>query len=174
MDEKMTEQQTCDSTVDIDTVRIGYQIATDLRLSRSDETWSQFNAFVTANSIIVAAETLTASMQNLNTLISLVVPIFGIAVCLIWLVAHVRGMGFAVFYLLVAREIEEKYLRGDINIYSRGGDFSDGKPITLDIGGQKLTYRLNLLGRIFRGRPIAYLVILIFVSIHLVFLFLSI
>lgn len=60
-------------------------------------------------------------------------------------------MGFAVFYLLIAREIEEKYLSGDINIYSRGGDFSDGKPIIVNIGGQKLTYRLGFLGRISKG-----------------------
>lgn len=40
MDEKMVEHQTCKSAHDIENARIGYQIATDLRLSRSDETWS--------------------------------------------------------------------------------------------------------------------------------------
>ena len=170
MTEETKKSDTKSNDEILENARVAYQAAVSLRTSRADELWSQFNALVTANSIILAVETFTIDSGSSPHFLSIGMAIIGLLLCLIWCVLHVRGVAFTGYYLFSAREIEERFLKDEVEILSRGGDFAEGKIVDFSLTEQKHSERMNLIGRILRVRSVAYLVILTFASVHLAIL----
>jgi hypothetical protein len=156
---------------EVEDARVGYQVATSLRTSRADELWSQFNGIMTANAIILAATFVSSNDPESDRILRIGMPIVGLILTAFWLVLHARGTSYSQYYLLSARELEEKYLGDTVRTLSRGGKLAKGEEVELYIGGQAMKIRMSLPARLFRVRNSAYLVILAFAGIYLALLF---
>ena len=151
---------------ELENARVGYQVAASLRTSRAEELWSQFNAFVTANSIILAAAVITIGSPAPTPVLSIGMPVVGLVLCALWSVLHVRGVAYVRYYLLSARELEEQFLSGSVRTLSRGGQLAEGEAIELLLDGQQRPRRMDFLGRVLRVRTVAYLVITVFAIMY--------
>jgi len=177
----MTESQEVQETIDeqqIENARVGYQVATSLWNSRAGEFWSQFNAMLTANSIVLAAATATTavavsapesipSLKSILSLLSIGVPIVGLALCALWCALHERASGYNEYWARSARELEEQFLNDPIKTLSWGALFGEGEPIQFD--GDPKPLRMNRIGRI-RVRHTVRLIIAVFVVMYLAIL----
>ena len=169
----MTESQEVQGIVDeqqIENARVGYQVATSLWSSRAGEFWSQFNAMLTANSIVLAAATVAVISQQPLLLLSLGVPFAGLALCASWLVLHTRAVGYNEYWVNSARELEEQFLNNPVRTLSRGGFFADGQTVNLLIDGKPKPLRMPWIGRMFRVRHAVRLVIAVFTVMYLAIL----
>jgi len=148
--------------------RVGYQIANEQSMSYASIIWSNFNAMVVANSIIITGTTLlfdTIGYELLKTFF----PLIGLFLCLIWLLQTKRSSDFVNYYILSAREIEEKYLIGEVNTISRGGTFSNGGEVKIELKSEQLERRLKA-STIIRGSWASYLIIGTIFSIYFILL----
>ena len=169
----MTESLETREIVDerqLENARVGYQVAASLRTSRAEELWSQFNAFVTANSIILTAAVIAISSPQPTPVLSIGMPVVGLVLCALWLMLHARGVGYVRYYLLSARELEEQFLSDSVRTLSRGGHLAEGEKIELLLDGEHKPRRMNFFGQILRVRTVAYLVIMVFAVMYLAIL----
>ena len=169
----MTESLESDKTIDdrkLENARVGYQVAADLRTSRAEETWSQFNAPVTANSIILAAAVISVGSPQSIPVLSIGMPVVGLVLCALWLMLHARGAGTVDYLTLAARELEEQFLSDPVRVLSKGGDLADGERIGLRLGGENRHLRMNSIGRLLSVRIVAYVVIMVFAVMYVVLL----
>lgn len=70
-----------------------------------------------------------------------------------------RETEYANYYVLSARELEEKYLSDPIKTVSRGGFFAEGSTVTIEIDGAPFKRRMSKCARILRARHAANVVI---------------
>ena len=169
----MTESQEVQETIDeqqIENARVGYQVAASLMSSGAQEFWSQFEAIMTANSIVLAAATVAVSGQQSIPLLSLGVPFVGLALCASWLVLHARAVGYNEYWANSARELEEQFLNNPVRTLSRGGLFADGQTVKPLIDGKPKPLRMPWIGRMFRVRHAVRLVIAVFAIMYLAIL----
>jgi hypothetical protein len=156
-----TEVSNCE---DMEDIRIGYQVAVNFATFHAENVWSIFNAMLVANTIVVAGGSLVASAEVL-------LPVVGLALCIAWFLLINRAHAKAVYYTLSARELEERFLSHRIRIISRGGDFSDGSGVSLQIGERQTTRQMPWWVRRIRGEWITYGVIVIFMVIYICMFF---
>jgi hypothetical protein len=78
---------------------------------------------------------------------------------------------FAHHWTLSMRELDETYLQS-VQLMIHGGDYTDGKPVTVDAKGK--TIRLGLLSRTVRMKYAAVLMMAIFVAVYVTFLVLAV
>lgn len=157
----------------IENARMGYQVSVSLWGERTSELWSQFSAIVTANSIVLAAASLSIINTAAPDILAYGIPVIGLTLCVLWLFLHVRGVSFAQYYMLSARELEEKYFSSELQTVSRGGDFSSGKSVQIKIGNNFKHLRMGFLGRLILVKWVAYLIIGVFALMYLVLLILA-
>lgn len=164
-EEKKTQLNFSDQQL-VENARVGYEVASNLWSSRASEVWSQFSAIMTANSIVLAAATLSIGNPASPRIITIGMPVIGLILCILWLILHVRGAGYTIYLALSARELEEKFLSNAVETLSRGGLYGDGTIIRLVIGGSEINLRMSLVGRMISVRWVAYSVIGIFSAMY--------
>ena len=151
---------------ELENARWGYQIATSSAILFAEQFWSIFNAMLVANSIVSAGISFVKSSESLNPF-SLYLSIIGLVLCFVWFLLSRRHQEFAAYYILSAREIEERYFSNSVKTLSRGGDFGDGKSITLQLGQSETKRKLSFWARLENKVAASYLVILIFALIYI-------
>jgi len=104
----------------IDNARLGYEVAAALWAYEGQVTWAAFNAMLVANSIVLAMEGFAQGI------IKMVLPIFGIFLCIMWYSLTTRGFEVHNYRVLATRELEELYLAPTVTTVSRGGSFHGG------------------------------------------------
>ena|GEM_PF-1571842 len=132
----------------LEDARIGYQAAIDLWAYVGEENWSRFNAMIFANSVIIALIGLAIINTKPELLISLILSIFGLFLCATWFIIMRRGFDYQKYYMMSAREIEEKFLSNTLITVSRGGPFGNGEPVSLRITDIPITLQMNQWSRI--------------------------
>jgi len=178
-------QETIDEQQDvqqIENARVGYQVATSLWNSRAGEFWSQFNAMLTANSIVLAAATAATvarmsepattagaanAQESILSLLSIGVPVVGLALCALWCALHERAVGYNTYWARSARRLEEQFLKDPITTLSWGKRFGHGEEIK-DFGDPE-DLQMNLIGRI-RVKYAVRSVIIVFAAMYLAIL----
>jgi hypothetical protein len=155
---------------EIENARVGYQVAAHLRTSRAAELWSQFGVFMTANSILLAAATLIAGSGQVALVLTKGIPAVGLILCCLWLVLHARGVSYIRYYLLSARELEERFLSDQVKTLSRGSQYATGRNTELTLNGSSRVIRIDFLGRILPVRWIAHAIVLLFMLMYLALL----
>jgi hypothetical protein len=165
MPEKETSQTNQDS-VSRENALIGYQMAIHLWTYQGEQWWTRFNIMLVANSIIVASIGFTTTSTQHNSFM-LILPIVGLLLCAIWFILIRREIGYADYYVMSARELEEKYLQNSVKTVSRGGLFAEGKPVNIEIDGKLKELRMNRLARMMRAKTAGNLVILLIASIYI-------
>lgn len=117
---------------------LGYEKAVDLWIGMLNQFWSRFNVFVAINSIILAAwgistEGMAFTLGNLTIHIGMILLVFGLFTCLVWLVLENRTYQWVRYYINNAYEFEENYYKDEIKITTRGRKFSHGEKVTFEI-----------------------------------------
>jgi len=154
------------STDELENARWGYQVAISCATLYAETIWSIFNAMLVANSIVVAGISFVGATQSLNLFI-IFLQLIGLVLCFVWFLLIKRHREFTAYYVLSAREIEERYFLKSVKTLSRGGDFADGKSVILDIGQSKIKRQMSIWARLTRGEAASYIVILVFALIYI-------
>ena len=152
---------------EIEDARLGYQAASDLATFYGGAIWSMFNAMLVANSIVVAGATFVLSGSSSLLLLKNLLPIIGLLLCFTWFLLVKRAHEYSAYYILSAREIEERYLSDAVKTLARGGVFGSGKVVTFKLGGTEVTRRMSFWARLIRNEIVSYLIILIFVAVYI-------
>ena len=145
----------------IENARVGYQVATNLWVYEGETLWSKFNAFLVANSIVLASIGLSMAVSSRLAVFSIGMPVVGIILCGFWFLLIKRSFQFYIYWIFSAREIEEQHLSGSVQTISRGGKFADGKKVEIGIGGEKKQLQMSRLSRL-SVRWVSYLIIVLY------------
>jgi hypothetical protein len=90
-------------------IRLGYEKAIDLWMGVTQEIWSRFNAYLVANSILVAVAAGLLAASRPLTLVTVTLCFMGLALAALWWGLFDRGFGYLYFYTAAARELEEEH-----------------------------------------------------------------
>ncbi len=82
-----------------------------------------------------------------------------------------RGQDLQIYFVMSARELEEKYLCEPIKTVSRGGLFAAGEPVPMDIKGEPPTRRMRLASRVLLSEDVIKITILVFFIVYIIILF---
>jgi len=133
----------------------GYQVAIDLWMNQGNQGWARFSVMLVVNSIIIASIGLVGTSQRQQPLLLFLLPIAGLLICAIWFILIRRESAYSDYWVMSARELEEKFLSDPVEIISRGGLFAEGKTVSVEIGGEPIELRMNTLARALRARAAA-------------------
>lgn len=146
--------------------RTGYQAAVDLWTYEGEQNWARFNVMLVANSIIIAVLGLTLTSQERLASMSIVLSIVGLILCAAWFVITKRGFDYQNYYVMSARELEERFLSNVIETASRGGTFAQGCPVSIQIDGKPKTLRMSRWSRIASAGRVSLIVVLVFAAVY--------
>lgn len=155
------------NTISRENALIGYQMAIHLLTYQGEQWWARFNILLVANSIVIASIGLTITSQRQSTAFTLLLPIVGLFLCAVWFILLRRDVAYSDYYIMSARELEEKYLSDSVKTISRGGLFGEGNPVTIEISGERKELRMSRLARIVRGKTAASWVIIIMTILYI-------
>jgi hypothetical protein len=149
--------------IDIEKVRFGYQMITNLWFYEGNLLWSKFNALLVANSILLASLGLLIKFEStFSKSLSIWIPLAGIILCTLWFFLTKRGFEYYDYWISNARKIEEDYPNDFLPIVSRGHDFVEGKDKEM---------RMGFLARFIKARKNSYVIIFLFFITHLIIFF---
>jgi len=161
----------CEAEKEVGDARVGYQAAVTLWAYEGNTFWSKFYAMLVANSIVIGSVALSNTVQNPSCVFVVGMPIFGIVLCILWLQLSERSLCNYDYWILAAREIEERFLSGSVDFVRRGGDYTKGKKVKLQVSDpDRQEMRMNWLGRRPRVRIAAYAVIGLFTAVYIAML----
>ena len=117
--------------------RVGYQVAISAWINENRQNWDKTRIMLLFNSLLLAGVLKCNVEGGIYPYISLLLLCpFGWVICEIWHHIIKRGLEYNKYWILSAREIEERYLKGTVKTFSDGGHYADGKPINLFIDGE--------------------------------------
>jgi hypothetical protein len=150
--------------------RIGYQVAIEMWAHSGEEVWARFNVMLVANSIIIAVVGVALTSQRALPALTVLLPVVGIILCLLWLILMKRGFDYQIYYILSASELEERYLAGTVKTISRGAAFACGKEVSIQTGNGLTNRRMGFWSRLLTAQSASYFVIILFMIVYIVML----
>ncbi|WIX85285.1 hypothetical protein [Amycolatopsis sp. DG1A-15b] len=151
--------------------QVGYQAAVALWVGEANLVWTKFNAFLVANSIVLAIYGLTLGSARVSRAFAIGLPVAGLVLCLVWWAQTKRGFDYFTYWILSARELEEEGLSAQVKTAARGGSFGAGKPVSITIDGKARDLRMSWVSRALKSSIGAYAVIAVFAALYIVMLF---
>ena len=158
------------AAADEDLLRLAYQASIQLSSSNAEVIWGIFNAMLLANTIVVGAATLTLSAERITPIVPAILAILGLVTSAFWFFLVKRARSYTDYFILAAREMEETYFAPRISLLARGGQFAQGEPVELVVGGSKRTLRMDSWSRKGRVETASAIVIPAFFTVNLVLL----
>jgi hypothetical protein len=160
------------SVEDVDAARrenalIGYQMAISIFTYQGEQAWTRFNVMLFANSIVIAVIGLAITGPQQLVIFAKLLSIVGLLLCGIWFALMEREAKYSDYYILSARELEEKYLSDPVETLSRGGRLAEGSPVTIEIGSAHEELRMSRLARILRAKTAAKCVIVVLAALYI-------
>ncbi len=151
-----------------------YQKAIDLQIFEGSVNWSRFGTMLTAQIILVAVIALSVQQHFFDKLRLFghpILPVIGILLCVVWWEMTSRGYSWFTYWVLSARELEDKIGNEDIQILKRGERFRDNKVVEFDLIPEKAFYYRPYHSRLIRTDHAAYIAIVLFGLIYFLFFF---
>jgi len=152
--------------------RVGYEAAIQMWYYYGEVLWQKYNALLVANSIVISAIGLVLKGQDTSLVLCLILPFLGLMLCAMWFLIVERSREYHIYFMLSAREIEEKYLANEVKSLERGARYGKGEQVALRLGGEAKPLQMSRWARWLKTRTLSCIVILIFVLIYL-FVFVS-
>jgi hypothetical protein len=153
-----------------DDARMGYQVASNLMIFEGNIIWARTAAFLVAHSIIIAISALNASNKPPEQVLTYGLPAAGLLFCAVWYFVTRRGFDYFRYWILSARELEERHLAPAVRVLSRGAAFASGQAVSFEVSGQQLTHQMWRPTQRLRVMGSSYLIIAIFVALYVLFL----
>ena len=151
--------------------REGYSTAIALWAYEGNTIWAKFTAMVYANTILLATLGLVITSNRSAQLVVLRIALaaLGLGLCIAWVLLTVRSFDFYKYWILSARELEER-LVGPVPTVSRGAGFADGREITFRTREPQL-HQLRRLSRLAKVETVTYCIISVFAVVYLLTMF---
>jgi hypothetical protein len=150
---------------EMEDARVGYQTAVSLWVYEGTLICSKYNALLVANSIVLAVTGFTANTERPPISLRVGLPVVGVVLCAFWLLLTKRGFDNYVYWVLSAREIEDKYLP-DVQTVSRGGRFADGSPVVMSLRTGSVGLRMSKTSRLFKASTSSYVIVACFIALY--------
>jgi hypothetical protein len=157
-----------DKSEELENARAGYQVAVALWSHLGRLVWSEYNAMLVVNGIVVAAVGITVEGKLPFPTVGL--SIVGLVLCALWFQLLRRGTQHYQPYVAAARELEDKYLGDHVTVISRGNRFAQHEEVTYEIDGKPITLRMPWLGGLASTKVTDSLVIALFAVVYSVML----
>jgi hypothetical protein len=161
---------------ELESARVGHQVAVHLHTAYSGGVWRVFSAMLVANSILIGGIIVIAVNMPESACLACLAAIAGLFICVAWGVIVQRAEGFGVYYLLSARELEKPAFEGQVETLERGAKLAEGAEVSLRIDAETnpRKHRLSGWARLRRGRWATKAVILTFVTVYALMLLWSV
>ena len=109
---------------------VKYQSALDRSAYEGNVLWSRYSAILIVNTIFIAIIGFSYSNEFdgtilQNYLFKIIAPILGLILCYLWYQVTNRGFIWMTHWIVTARKIEEKQLRGEINPLIEGRELKE-------------------------------------------------
>jgi uncharacterized membrane protein (DUF485 family) len=150
-------------------VRCGYQSAVDFCIYEGGLIWARFNAMLVANTLIVTAIGFSLTGVTHLWLLSIVLMVVGMILCWMWFFFANRGYDRLHYWILSARELEQKLSNPAVKTLSRGAEFSAGRPVTFELEGKLQSLQMNRWSRSGSFPRVSLLTPKIFLLIYIAF-----
>jgi hypothetical protein len=151
---------------DREDIRIGYQVAIQMWSAECSNYWSSISAFIQVSLSLIGASFLPKFVglkEQTASLVGLILSFIGFTASIIWLIFNRRFEKILNYWILSARELEEKMSK-HVSAIQRGRRFSEGKKVT--VAGSNVGYNFIESLTIGHGFVIVHLLfIVIFVSL---------
>jgi hypothetical protein len=151
----------------LENARVGYQAAIDLWINQGSQGWARFNVMLVVNTIIIASIGFAGASQQQQPLLKFLLPIAGFLICAVWFILIRRESAYSDYWVMCARELEEKHLSDPVEIISRGGRFAEGDIVNIEITGQSTEWQMNPLARALRARAAADWMVVILAILYI-------
>jgi len=126
--------------------RSGFDAAVALWTSEGDIIWSKFAGMMAAHAILIAAIGLAFSTESRDLRILVVaLAMLGVFLGVAWLLITSRSFAFQKYWILSARELEQKWLK-PVSFIARGEKLADGLQVEFETTPTK-TMSAPCLGR---------------------------
>jgi hypothetical protein len=149
-----------------DRARIGYEAAIQLWVNEGNQVWLRFTAMIYANTILLAAigVIITSSRAKELRLLPLFLGVLGVVLCSVWAAVTRRGYAYFRYWILAARELEERHLNPPVRVVARGARFGAGDELEF-LTNPPERHRLGWWGQA-RIEILSYIIILLFVVVY--------
>jgi hypothetical protein len=154
-------------------VEIGYQAALQRADTEAAIIWGTFNSMVAVNAITIAVYVgwLTAAGARLPFL-PIGLPVFGVVVCLIWLLMLNRQFAYYRYWFACARSLESA-LEG-VQVIQNGKVYADGQEVEILGKVTKEKMQMSRAARSVRVEKLAKFLIVMFMAAYALLLVLFI
>lgn len=149
-----------------DDARMAYQSAIALWTYEGELLWAKFNAMLVAHGLILAAISLGCDAHTSMPLFRDVLPIAGLALCVLWWLIHRRSFDYSHFWTLAARQLEQRFFCKEVQLVSTGADFAHGHDTEMMLDGHQRAVHLTVRGRWATTKHISEVVILVFALLY--------
>lgn len=110
-----------------------FNAALNLYVYEGNLFWSKITAMLVANTILFTFLGLIAVSEQEFSFIAIPLCIFGIFICIIFAISTKRGLEYARYWMLTAREIESSMQQEGSDMISRLDQFRTGKKVNFNI-----------------------------------------
>jgi hypothetical protein len=153
-----------------------YSTAIQLLTYEGQVAWSRYNAMVTAQSIFIAIVVGILVNRQLVVFIPFL-SLMAILICFFWLVMTIRNFAMLKYYILCARELEEKIWPPNkdlyYNFFKRGDLFRENRTVEFVLNEDPKKYHKRPdMGRLIDTNWAAYFIICLFIILHLLIILL--
>jgi len=147
----------------LDNAREAYRAALSLWAYEGNTIWAKLAAMVYANTILLATLGLiiTSSRSRELFVLRVAIAVLGLGLCIAWLLLTVRSFDYHSYWILSAREIEERHLSPAATV-SRGAEFAKGKQITFEMRAKPQLCQLRWLSKVAHVETVIYGIICVF------------
>jgi hypothetical protein len=162
-----------DNTDDDGKAQAGYAAAVSLWVYEGELIWSKFNAMLVANSIVLGVIALAFGAGTVSCIIRIGLPLGGVTLCALWFFLTKRGFDQYTYWILSARELEEKHLSPIVKTVSRGAEFASASEVKFELTGRAGTLKLSPIGKTITAARASYLVIFVIAAMYILLAFRS-
>lgn len=155
----------------LENARTGYQAAVNLFVNEANRLWARFQAMLIVSTVFVTISATQLANQQPDLVVhilTLLIPIVGIVVSLLWFALQRRGDDYMEYWLRSARELELHYLNDGVRTLDRGYAFGTGSEVRFDLPAGQERHQVGFLGRL-TMRRVSNAVIAFFLLVFVVF-----
>ncbi len=140
---------------------IGYQSALQMISYEGQLIWRCFTATAMVNAFVILLGAAAAKLFP-NLAGQKLIPCFGIATCICWLLAITRQYSSYAYWFAWARKLEAAHLGPVVQMMSQGAAFARGQAVL--VGDQE--QQMRWLGRWFKVQWLAYVIIVLYIVLY--------
>lgn len=136
-----------------------YESAVQLSISNAQGVWEIHNSMLLVNSILIGLVMLIIDRPVYGHVLGIIFPCLGVIINFVWLCLVIRARRYADYFVLSAREIENRSFAEPSQLLTRGARFASGESVSFSFGDSTRSIKMGRLAKL--GRVITSSLILV-------------